>query len=57
METLITWITALIAAASAIANVTPSLRDNEWLESWTTLCRSLPSTCVKRNDRRNEIHR
>lgn len=31
METLITWITALIAAASAIANVTPSLRDNELL--------------------------
>jgi hypothetical protein len=31
METLITWITALIAAASAIANVTPSLRDNEAL--------------------------
>jgi len=31
METFITWITALIAAASAIANVTPSLRDNEWL--------------------------
>lgn len=31
METLITWITALIAAASAIANVTPSMRDNETL--------------------------
>ena len=31
METLITWITALIAAASAIANVTPSMRDNEIL--------------------------
>jgi hypothetical protein len=31
MDTLITYITALIAAASAIANVTPSLRDNEWL--------------------------
>ena len=31
METIITWITALIAAASAIANVTPSLRDNELL--------------------------
>ena len=31
METIITWITALIAAASAIANVTPSMRDNEIL--------------------------
>jgi len=31
METLITYITAIVAAASVIANVTPSLRDNEWL--------------------------
>jgi hypothetical protein len=31
METIITYITAIVAAASAIANVTPSLRDNEWL--------------------------
>jgi hypothetical protein len=29
METLITWITAIVAAASVIANVTPSMRDNE----------------------------
>ena len=31
METLITWITAIVAAASVIANVTPSMRDNETL--------------------------
>tara|TARA_R100001440_G_scaffold59233_1_gene79026 strand:+ start:502 stop:648 length:147 start_codon:yes stop_codon:yes gene_type:complete len=31
METFITWITAIVAAASVIANVTPSMRDNEWL--------------------------
>ena len=31
METLITWITAIVAAASVIANVTPSMRDNEIL--------------------------
>jgi hypothetical protein len=31
MDTLIAWITAIVAAASAIANITPSLRDNEWL--------------------------
>lgn len=31
METLITWITAIVAAASVIANVTPSMRDNEFL--------------------------
>tara|TARA_A100001035_G_scaffold72031_1_gene55215 strand:- start:50 stop:193 length:144 start_codon:yes stop_codon:yes gene_type:complete len=31
METLIAWITGIIAAASAIANVTPSMRDNEIL--------------------------
>lgn len=31
METIITWITAIVAAASVIANVTPSMRDNEFL--------------------------
>jgi len=31
METLITWITAIVSAASVIANVTPSMRDNETL--------------------------
>ena len=31
MENLITWITAIVAAASVIANVTPSMRDNEIL--------------------------
>ena len=31
METLITYITAIVAAASVIANVTPSMRDNEIL--------------------------
>ena len=31
METLIAWITAIVAAASVIANVTPSMRDNEIL--------------------------
>tara|TARA_B100001287_G_C22647614_1_gene513545 strand:- start:1332 stop:1481 length:150 start_codon:yes stop_codon:yes gene_type:complete len=31
METFITYITAIVAAASVIANVTPSMRDNEWL--------------------------
>ena len=31
MDTLIAWITGIIAAASAIANVTPSMRDNEIL--------------------------
>lgn len=31
MEELITWITGIIAAASAIANVTPTKTDNEWL--------------------------
>ena len=31
METIITYITAIVAAASVIANVTPSMRDNEIL--------------------------
>ena len=31
METIITYITAIVAAASVIANVTPSMRDNESL--------------------------
>lgn len=31
MENLVTWLTGLIAVASAVANITPSLRDNEWL--------------------------
>ena len=31
METVITYITAIVAAASVIANVTPSMRDNEIL--------------------------
>ena len=31
MENLITWITAIVAAASVIANVTPSMRDNKIL--------------------------
>lgn len=31
METIITYITAIVAAASVIANVTPSMRDNEFL--------------------------
>lgn len=31
METYIAWITGIIAAASVIANVTPSMRDNEIL--------------------------
>ncbi len=31
METIITYITAIVAAASVIANVTPSMRDNEVL--------------------------
>lgn len=31
MEEIIGWITAIIAAASVLANVTPSTRDNEWL--------------------------
>lgn len=31
MEQVITWITAIVAAASVIANVTPSMKDNELL--------------------------
>ena len=31
MGTIITYITAIVAAASVIANVTPSMRDNETL--------------------------
>jgi len=31
METVITYITAIVAAALVIANVTPSMRDNEIL--------------------------
>ncbi len=31
MENIITYITAIVAAASVIANVTPSMRDNEVL--------------------------
>lgn len=31
MEAIITYITAIVAAASVIANVTPSMRDNEIL--------------------------
>lgn len=31
METIITYITAIVAAASVIANITPSMRDNEFL--------------------------
>ena len=41
MENLITWITAIVAAASVIANVTPSMRDNEILAKIDDLIQKL----------------
>jgi len=31
IETIVTIVTSIIAAASVLANVTPSQKDNEWL--------------------------
>lgn len=41
METVITYITAIVAAASVIANVTPSMRDNEILAKIDDLIQKL----------------
>jgi hypothetical protein len=31
MEQIVSWITAIVAAASVIANITPSMKDNEFI--------------------------
>jgi hypothetical protein len=41
MENVVTWITGIVAAASVIANLTPSKSDNEFLKKLNTFIQAL----------------
>lgn len=49
MEQAITWITGIIAAASVIANLTPSNSDNEFLRKLNTFIQALALNLRKKD--------